>query len=70
MIYKQQGDTFYSHMPISKARNDPVNKYNDEQIAEELQNIQKLYQENQHTLLNASEQEESKLPFRRFTEHL
>jgi hypothetical protein len=70
MIYKQQGDTFYSHLPASKAANDPVNKYNDTHIAEELQHIQKLYQETQHSLLNASEQKESRLPFRRFTEHL
>jgi hypothetical protein len=70
MVYKQQGDTFYSHIPTSKARNDPVNKYTDKELAEELQHVQMLYQEKQHTLLNASEQKESRLPFRRFTEHL
>lgn len=70
MIYNQQGDTFYSHMPTSKAKNDPVNKYNDKQLSEELQHIQKLYQEKQHTLLNASEQKETRLPFHKFIEHL
>lgn len=70
MIYKKQGDTFYSHLPQSNASNDPVIKYSDEELKEELLHIQNLYRERNHTLLNASDQQETRLPFPRFTQHL
>jgi len=67
MIYRKEGDTFYSHLPNSKAKNDPINKWNEQELSDELLHIQSLYQQNNHTLLNASDQEQTKLPFPRFT---
>jgi hypothetical protein len=70
MIYKKNGDTFYSHLNISKATNDPVNKYSDEELSNELKNIQKQYDYHSCDISNASLMSETRLPFRRFSDYM
>ena len=70
MIYKKQGDTFYSHLPTSKATNDPVNKFTNEELQNELKNVENLYNSKGATIYNASTEKETKLAFKKFTKHL
>jgi mannosyltransferase OCH1-like enzyme len=70
MIYKKNGDTFYSNLEISKAQNDPVNKFLEIELKNELDNIYKLYENRGCEVLNASYQEETRLPFKRFLDYL
>jgi hypothetical protein len=70
LIYKKKGDTFYSHLPISKATNDPVNKFTDKELSIELSNVQKLYDSRSCDIWNASTMEGTRLPFKRFHDYL
>lgn len=70
LVYHKQGDTFYSMLPGNKARNDPINKYTDVELNEELQHVHVLYKQRNHLLLNGSDQTETRLPFDRFTAYL
>lgn len=67
MIYKKNGDTFYSHLPISKASNDPINKFTDKELSNELKNIERLYKKHSCIINNASESKETRLPYDRFS---
>ena len=69
MIYTKQGDTFYSDLSANKARNDPLNKYGDTGLNNELEHCRKQYQQHNVKLYNASNYE-SRLTFDRFTDHL
>lgn len=69
MIYTKQGDSFYSDLPESKAKNDPLNKYGETGLNNELEHCCKQYKQYNVNLYNASNYE-SRLPFERFTDHL
>ena len=70
MIYKKDGDTFYSHLKISKAKNDPINKFSDEELANELLNIQQWYDALGCDVRNASTMTQTRLPFKKFIDYI
>jgi hypothetical protein len=69
LIYKQNGDTFYSKLSESKARNDPLLKYGEKGLNAELQNCLSLYNKSGNIIYNASPYE-SRLPFKRFLKYM
>ena len=69
MIYNKQGDTFYSDLEQSRAKNDPVNKYGEDGLNKELENCKNQFKQHKKKLFNASTSE-SRLTFDRFTKHI
>lgn len=69
MIYSKEGDTFYSDLKISKALNDPINKWGKKELNRELLNSHNQFKKRNISILNASERE-TRLPYAKFKEHL
>lgn len=68
MIYTKDKDTFYSHIPGNKAKNDPINRLGVVSLDKECNHsfiVSKMYNVE---LYNASDNK-SRLPYPRFTNH-
>jgi glycosyltransferase involved in cell wall biosynthesis len=68
MIYNKKGDTFYSNIPGNKAQNDPILKWNNKELQDELDNSKKLYSINKLKIFNASEHI-TRLPYQKYVNH-
>jgi hypothetical protein len=69
-VYKKNQDTFYSELPNTKARNDPLLRWGKEGLQNEInKSYDNCRQGNVH-IYNASLQDETNLPYPRFTEYL
>ena len=69
MIYNKNGDTFYSNMEGSKAKNDPIIRYGEKGLEIEINNCKTLFEAKNIKLYNASTLT-SRLTFNRFDIHL
>lgn len=69
MIYSKKGDTFYSDLKISKASNDPINKWGEKGLNNELMNSLNQFKKHNVTILNASEND-TRLLYPKFRHHL
>ena len=69
MIYKKNGDTFYSNSQESKARNDPLIAFGEQGLNEELHNSLMNYNKHNIKISNASIND-TRLPYPRFTKYI
>jgi hypothetical protein len=69
MIYTKNGDTFYSSEKNSKARNDPLNRWGDENLTKECNNSDAMFAKYGNPIMNASTHK-TRLPYTKFTKHL
>ena len=69
MIYTKNGDTFYSHLNVSKARNDPIINLGEAGLNAELLHSLKMYDKYGYSIKNASTYE-TRLPYPKFRMYL